>query len=237
VTVTAGARAARLSPEMAARVADLFPQARAIAWQQYQKAPHVLELDELTGIAVQGMVSAAMRWPLYCAERGYDPERWEYFGAYLSRRARGAILDYMRAADWLTRSARTRAKALRAAGQDLGAGEEELSARTGMTRQQVRSVLAAQARRPVSLDEDDTDLAGESSTEGSAVASAILAAAVAAFDSLDPVAQAVVSLRYYGALEPAEVAARLGISMGEYEAVHRQAVTAVRDAMAAEARG
>ena len=52
------------------------------------------------------------------------------------------MLDEMRSSDWVTRSMRARARALRDAGQDLGRTEDELAAATGLTRKQVRDTLA-----------------------------------------------------------------------------------------------
>lgn len=140
-----------MTPELEARILELMPQARSEAWKIFQSAPQQLDREELQSLAYLGLVMAAERWERYCAEHGYSPDATEYFAAYALRRLRGAMLDAMRSQDWVTRSVRSRAKAIRAAGQDLGATEEQISETTGLTTQQIRDTLAGVARRPVKI--------------------------------------------------------------------------------------
>ena len=57
-------------PEVRARIeeltAEILPQARAEAYKVWQRAPHVLELDELHSLALSGLAAAAARWETYC---------------------------------------------------------------------------------------------------------------------------------------------------------------------------
>src|SRR6202034_3675307 len=98
-----------------------------------QRAPHALEMDELESLALSGLAAAAARWPGYCAQNDHDPTAYQFFRAYCLRRMRGSMLDYLRSQDWVTRSARTRAKALRAAGQDRGLSDAELARASSMS--------------------------------------------------------------------------------------------------------
>lgn len=225
-----------LSPELKARIdqmaADFMPQVRAEAWKVYQRAPHALELDELVSLGHLGMTQAVNRWPAYCREHGYDPEATQYLIAYILRRVRGAMLDALRAQDWVTRSARTRAKALREAGQDQGLTDQELALASGMSVEEVRETVAAVAARPVSLDAEPHDVPAAEGTESRVVVSSILAAAVSELRRCSPYARAVVVLRYYHGCTNAEAAAVLGAEEADVARWHEAAVTAVREAMA-----
>jgi RNA polymerase sigma factor for flagellar operon FliA len=224
-----------LSEELKQRIdqmaADFMPQVRAEAWKFYQKAPHALELDELTGLGLLGMTQAVAAWPRYCHKNGFDPEATQYLIAYILRRVRGAMLDAMRGQDHMTRSARTRAKVLREAGQDLGLGDAELAERSGLTIAEVRETMAAAAARPVSLDAEPYDVPAPDGTESSVVVSSILDAASAVLRGFPPQAQAAVVLRYYYGLAPAEAAAVLGEEEAEALSWLNEAVAAMHSAM------
>lgn len=211
--------------------ADFMPQVRAEAWKVYQRAPHALELDELVGQGLLGMTQAVAAWPRYCHKNGYSPEATEYLIAYILRRVRGAMLDALRGQDWMTRSARTRAKALREAGQDLGLGDAELAARAGLTVAEVRETMVAATARPVSLDAEPYDVPSQDATESSVVVLSVLGAAHAVLREFPPQAQAAVVLRYYYGLPPAEAAAVLGEGEAEALAWLGEAVSAMHSAM------
>jgi len=222
-------------PEVSARVselvAEIMPQARGEAYKVWQRAPHALELDELHSIALTGLAQSAARWERYCHEHGHSPQAYEYFGAYAMARMRGAMLDSLRSQDWVTRSDRTRAKAIRDAGQDRGASEAELAATTGMTVAEVRSTMAAVSARPVSMDAEPHDVADDYDVESAAVVSEVLAAVTGVTRRLPPETQVLLALRYYAGRSLAEAAAALGMEPGEAGRRHAAAVLAIHDAM------
>lgn len=220
---------------MAARIAELtgeiIPQARAEAFKIWQRAPHALELDELESIALGGLAQAAARWQRYCWEKGHDPTAYEYYPAYSLRRMRGAMLDWLRSQDWVTRSARTRAKVLRDAGQDHGLTEGELSAATGLTVEEIRGTMAAVAGRPVSLDAEPHDLPGPADVEGAAVVSEVLGAAIAVIAQLPRAAREILVLRYYHGQDAAQAARGAGVTAEEGAALYADAVLKIHAEM------
>jgi RNA polymerase sigma factor for flagellar operon FliA len=211
--------------------ADFMPQVRAEAYKVYQRAPHALELDELTGLGLLGMTQAVAAWPGYCHRNGYSPAATQFLIAYILRRVRGAMLDAMRGQDHMTRSARTRVKLLREVGQDMGLGDAELAERSGLTVAEVRETMAAAAARPVSLDAELYDVPAQDGTESSVVVLSILEAATEALREFPPQAQAAVVLRYYHGLAPADAAAVLGAEEAEASEWLAQAVAAMHSAM------
>ena len=221
----------RLDPEITALVIAMMPQARSEAWKIYQAAPHALNLDELTSLAYTGLVMAGARWPLYCKERNFDPRAFNYFAAYSLRRIRGAMLDAMRSADWVTRSMRSRAKALREAGQDMGATEAELSASTGLSPRQIRDTAAGVAGRPVSFDAETHDVPDAGDVGEQVVTSGILAAALNTMNGLDAETQVVLALRYHQGRDFGQIAAALGITEQKVTALHNEGVLKIHSVM------
>lgn len=220
-----------MDPQIERLVEELLPQARSEAWKRFQSAPQQLDLDELISLAYAGLMMAAARWPAYCAQNGYDSAAVQYFAAYALRRIRGSILDAMRSSDWVTRSTRARAKALRAAGQDLGISEDELVARTGLSARQVRETLASVARRPVSMDAEPVDVAEGTDVEGQAVVHSVLEAVVAASAGLPPDVQVVLALHYHQGKDLREIAGLLGMAEARASELLTEAVLEIHDAM------
>jgi RNA polymerase sigma factor for flagellar operon FliA len=212
-------------------VAEIVPSARAEAYRVWQRAPHALEMDELESLALSGLAAAAARWPAYCAQHHHNPEAFQFFRAYVLRRMRGSMLDYLRSQDWVTRSARTRAKALRAAGQDRGLSDAELAHASGMSLEEVRGTLAAVSARPVSLDAEPHDVAGEDDVEGQAVVSEVLAAMVAVIDRLGEPTATILVLHFYHGLAVAELAVVVGVAEDEAARLHQSAILNIHQAM------
>jgi RNA polymerase sigma factor FliA len=227
----AGPDGSGLDPEIRRLVIELMPQARSEAWKVFSSAPHALDLDELTSLAYTGLMMAAARWPTYCQANGYNPGATNYFAAYSLRRIRGAMLDAMRSADWVTRSMRAKAKVLRDAGQDLGRSEAELAEQTHLTPKQIRDTLAGVAARPVSFDAEPHDVPDSGDVEGQVVVSGILDEVVKAMDRMDPETRVILALRFHRGLEFREIAEALGITEQRVTELHNAGVLAVHAVM------
>jgi RNA polymerase sigma factor FliA len=217
--------------EISRLVTEIMPQARGEAWRVWQRAPHALELDELHSLALSGLAHAAARWQEYCASRGHDPHATNYFGAYATQRMRGSMLDAMRSQDWVTRSARTKAKQLREAGQDLGRTDEELARATGMSVKEVRETMAVVASKPVSIDAEPHDVADQADVEGMAVVASVLYDVDRVCRSLPPGQQAVLALHYFHGVSFPEIASSLDVKEETVHSLHQEAVLKVHEAM------
>lgn len=90
----------RLDQKSSELVAEYFPLARAIARQTHARLPKGVELDDLVSAAVMGLMDAVER---------YDASRGVAFKAYAKHRIQGAVLDSLRATDWVPRAVRRRA--------------------------------------------------------------------------------------------------------------------------------
>jgi RNA polymerase sigma factor for flagellar operon FliA len=209
---------------------------QSLAQQVWRTAPHALELDELIGIANVGLVAAARRWQIYCAEQGHDPLALQYFKPYVVRRVYGSMIDAIRQADYASRSLRTRAKALQAAGQDKGATEAELAARSGLTVKQVRATIRGMAQRPVSIEAEDLDPLASGEVEGDAFTTDLLEHVIGTIRDLEPEQQVVLTLHYFQGLQLRQIAKEMGISESRASQLHARAVLAVHEQMVETAR-
>ncbi len=90
------------APDSAAEVAEYLPLVRRIALHLHRKCPANVQLDDLIASGAVGLLDALRR---------SGPDRGKPFQFYASTRIRGAILDELRALDWLSRSERLAARA------------------------------------------------------------------------------------------------------------------------------
>ncbi len=217
-------------------IAEHLGLAHSLARQVWRTAPHALELDELIAIANLGLVSAAQRWTPYCEENQFSPAALEYFKTFAVRRIYGAMMDAIRQADWATRSLRTRAKLLQAAGQDKGLTDAELAERTGLSVGEVRSTVRGMAQRPVSLEAEEIEPSSRQDVESSVLVSSVLDDVVDTIRRLPDEEQVVVVLHYHRGLQLQEVAQAMGVTESRASQLHARAVLAVHEAMVAAVR-
>lgn len=88
------------SPERAT-VTQYLPLVERVARRMARRLPCNIALDDLVGAGSLGLIDAVRR---------FDPARATSFTAYAELRIRGAILDHLRALDWLPRGVRASVK-------------------------------------------------------------------------------------------------------------------------------
>ncbi len=82
------------------QILDHYPMVRAMAYRIYQRLPRQVDVDDLISAGVLGLIAACQR---------YDASRSVPFDTYARHRVRGAIVDALRAMDWVPRSVRRKA--------------------------------------------------------------------------------------------------------------------------------
>ena len=80
-------------------VRDFLPIIRRIATELVLRNPGAMDVEDLTSAGVMGLLSAITR---------YDPSREIKFRTFAEYRIRGAMLDELRAMDWVPRSVRAK---------------------------------------------------------------------------------------------------------------------------------
>jgi RNA polymerase sigma factor for flagellar operon FliA len=127
-----------------------LPLAKAQSLLFHRRLPGEVELDDVTGAAVEG---------LRLAVRGYDPGVGVRFETYCSSRIRGAIMDLLRSTDRLPRLMRARTSHLNRCREELTSAvgrppaDEEVAAYMGVSAEKFGDfALAAGAAKIKSLD-------------------------------------------------------------------------------------
>ncbi len=129
-----------------ALIMEYAPLIKFIAQKIAVRLPSHIELDDLISSGVIGLMDAIEK---------YDPKRDNKFKTYAEFRIRGAILDELRAQDWVPRSVRDKAKMLDKTMVELEsalgrtATDEEVAAKLGCSMDEFYDLI--NQVRPVSV--------------------------------------------------------------------------------------
>ena len=215
-----------------------LPKVKYIADRMAAKLPPSIELDDLYGAGVIGLIDAVER---------FDESRGVAFTTFAEMRVRGAILDNLCSLDWASRSTRKRAKEVQAAydtlEQETGDSptEESISDYLRSSVAELREALQEmRGLKIANLDECDQETGLSlaemvSDTAATQIESMerseqrkLLAVAV---DDLPEKERLVIALYYVEELTMKEVAAVLGVTESRVSQLKSQAAARLRAAL------
>ncbi len=249
VTPRAGARLAKRSPEPPRPVAPLkvvtynknellqrfAPLVRHVVERVATTLPRNVDHEDLYSAGVLGLLDAHAK---------FDPGKGVKFETYAVWRIKGAVLDQLRALDWVSRSMRRKARNLdgitRKLDQKLGraASEDEVAREMKMTRSEFYRLLDhVRGAVLVSLDESRSGEDQEPSTladhlpdpnavdvEARLEDEQSRLVILRTLDQLPEQERLVVSLYYYERMTLNEIGRALGISESRVSQVHSRAM-------------
>jgi RNA polymerase sigma factor for flagellar operon FliA len=234
-----GADAPVLTDEQRQLVRDHLPVVGYLVSEIITRVPPQVQRDDLT---------SAGQLALVLASRSYDPATGVPFGHYARTRIRGALLDELRAADWASRGARSRAKRLAQAEERLAAELGRWPSDAELARElkaDLASIPAVRhdAHRSVvlSLDqlvevtgsaEDHTDQEGHVPDPAqSLLVSERLRYLKAAVEALPERLRLVVEQYFLGERPMTEIARELGVTESRVSQLRAEALTLLRDGL------
>ncbi|MDQ6826621.1 MAG: FliA/WhiG family RNA polymerase sigma factor [Candidatus Eremiobacteraeota bacterium] len=200
--------------------------------------PPNVEVNDLINDGIVGLIDAIEK---------YDDERGVKFETYAITRINGAILDALRALDWVPRAVRQRARELERVSQDLevtlgrSPSDEEVAQQMGITlkelnavSQRIRgtSVLSLEEHSPNEKGYDvplvDTLTDADSDVTSAVEKREIVASLVRAVSELSSQEKTVISLYYFDGLNLKEIKSALNVSESRVSQIHAQAVIHLR---------
>lgn len=234
----------RASGDLAVRerlILHYSPLVQYVAGRIGAGLPPSVEVSDLVSYGVFGLIDAIEK---------FDPDRATKFESYAITRIRGAILDGLRAIDWMPRSLRHKARDVQNAYAALQSRlhrtptEPEVAAELRLTEPQLQSLFRQLAfANVVALDEFLTPsrdggtplslretLADTHAEDPLAAVEAVeirrlIATAIAALPSRE---QTVITLYYYEHLKLAEIGRVLGVTESRACQLHTKAVLQLR---------
>ncbi len=206
-------------------VMQYAPLVKYVAGRIRTRLPESVDQDDLVSDGVLGLMDAIER---------FDPERGLTFQTFAVPRIRGAIIDGMRAMDFVPRSVRDKLRAIQQAQVALEARlgripeDTEVAHETGLSLHQVRDLVKQASGSHANL--DDFDLADELSSTTDAVVEEgdVNASLMRVVDELTERDQVVIALYYYEGLTLAEIGRVLGVTESRVSQVHSRATASLR---------
>lgn len=225
---------------------EYLPMIRYHAGQLIRRVPNSVEMDDLIDAGVLGLLDSAQR---------FDHSRDIQFKTFAAYRVRGAMIDYIREFDWLSRGLRDSSKQLQHAMLELEhsygrpAEEAEIATHLGLsieeyrTRlQQVRGMAVVYFDDLPVYSEDDDSIDILESLEGSIEQMPEHQAAMRQFadrladciEALPARERVLLTLYYFEELNMKEVALVLDLTESRVSQIHSQMVLRMRGMLGLE---
>lgn len=216
-------------------VVHYTPLVRTVACRVADGLPSHVEHADLVQSGVLGLIDAVER---------FDPERCPRFESYAAQRIRGAILDELRAQDWVPRTVRGRARELESAQERLegrllrAATVSELAAEMGVPVRELHGLFQVQLVSVEALDESSGGVSELLADDGALDPMAVvqdhetlrqLAVAVAQLSERD---RTVIRLYYLENRTLAEIGRLLGVTESRVCRLHSRLVGRLRGQLA-----
>jgi RNA polymerase sigma factor for flagellar operon FliA len=220
-------------------ITHFAPLVTQIATRMIGRLPDSVELADLVSYGMFGLIDAIQKFEV---ERGYK------FETYAATRVRGSIIDELRAADWVPRSVRSKARAVETATRSLEqhllrqVTDSDVAKELGWATAEVRTVRAQVALSHIGA--LDSFGMGDDATMFDSVASlavpgaassvevrethALLATAVQGVRDRE---QQVLRLYYYENLTLAQIGQILGVTESRVSQIHSAAVKKLRESL------
>ena len=211
-------------------IEDYLPLVKIVAGRLGMHFPNYIDREDFINNGIFGLVQAIER---------YDAEKGVKFETFATLRIRGAMLDAIRAQDWLPVSVRQKARQIQTVVQKLedqlgrAAMDEEIAVAMGIEVAELQQLWGqVQAATLVPLEEFSRT--EEAADNGSITSfAAIEAEAVRktlgdAIDSLPEKERLVVSLYYYEELTLKEISLLMNLSEARISQLHTKAILRLR---------
>ncbi len=213
-------------------IEEHFDLAVGMARRMARRLPTSVAREDLESAALLGLTEAAAR---------YDDSRQEPFMGFAIKRVRGAILDYLRRNDLLTRRGRRAAREVNEARRDLEAKtgravtDGEIAAHLGLSDDEFQSAYAnVRDVGLVSISElGGLPRSSQTRTPKECIESQqIRSALVRSLAKLDERAQLILACYYQEGLNLREIGELLGVSESRVSQLHSSALAILRAALA-----
>jgi RNA polymerase sigma factor for flagellar operon FliA len=225
------------------------PLVKYVAGRLGSGLPAHVDDEDLVSYGLLGLIGAIER---------YDPDRDVKFETYAIARIRGAIIDELRALDWVPRSVRSRARDIERAIAELESKlgrvptDEEIATKLGLTEEELDEALSEISRSSIAALDELWTISGSSGDQVAlidtiedpeapdpqgALSQTELREAIAdAIARLPEREKLVVTLYYYEELTLREIGEVLGVTESRVSQLHTKAILRLKARLAGSAQ-
>ena len=207
-----------------------LPLVKRIANHLAVKLPSHIEIDDLIQVGLIGLLKA---------KEDYQADSGATFSTYATIRIRGAMMDELRARDWLPRSVQKNlgkvAKAVQGAEQRLGRApmDSEVASELGISLGDYHELLGDVSLARLTPVEDVETVAGDLEPDREVIESLRATALSDAIKDLPEKEQLMMSLYYVDNLNLKEIGLVLEVSESRVSQIHGQAIARLKSRLKA----
>jgi RNA polymerase sigma factor for flagellar operon FliA len=214
-----------------------MPLVRSVVDRMRASLPPHVDVEDLYSVGLLGLIQALRR---------FDPTLGVTFASYATMRIRGAVLDELRRADWMSRSLRVKAKKLTdviaSIEQRVGrpATEAEVAEELGISSEEYSHLL--DELRPLSYveldsgagEEEDSSMhdlvpdENQTTASDQAMKNELIKLVVDRLQKLPEMQRKILAMYYFDNLRLAEIAKVFGVTESRICQIHTQAVLSLK---------
>lgn len=207
-------------------VVAYLPALRALAFRLKERLPSSIDVNDLISIGVEEMIKLASR---------YEKEQNNSFWGFVKKRVYGAMLDYLRSLDIMSRNNRKIIKDIDTLIDEYYQKYEEepddkyLAQRLNLEVEKVKEVRQAHAVSYVLPLDEQVNCYAEDNTLEKIEKQALLDKVSEVLETLKEREQLIIQLYYYEELNLKEISEMLGISESRISQIHKKLLRKLRE--------
>lgn len=215
-----------LKKEQDELVVSYLPALRALAFRLKERLPSSIDVNDLISIGVEEMIKLASR---------YEKEQNNSFWGFVKKRVYGAMLDYLRSLDVMSRNNRKIIKDIDTLIDEYYQKYEEepddkyLAQRLNLEVEKVKEVRQAHAVSYVLPLDEQVNCYAEDNTLEKIEKQALLDKVSEVLETLKEREQLIIQLYYYEELNLKEISEMLGISESRISQIHKKLLRKLRE--------
>lgn len=211
-------------------VLQYMPALRAMAFRLKERLPNTVDVNDLIGTGVEEMIKLSRR---------YDKEQNDSFWGFAKKRVYGAMLDFLRSLDVISRTSRTLVKSINAAIDEYfnehedEPSDEFLANKLGEDVEKIRDARGVSSIITLLPLDDQIELSGGGDTFERVEKEDLIEKIERILQKFNEREQLIIQLYYYEELSSKEISEILQVSESRISQIHKRLLEKIRENLGA----
>lgn len=211
-------------------VLQYMPALRAMAFRLKERLPNTVDVNDLIGTGVEEMIKLSRR---------YDKEQNDSFWGFAKKRVYGAMLDFLRSLDVISRTSRTLVKSINAAIDEYfnehedEPSDEFLAKKLGEDVEKIRDARGVSSIITLLPLDDQIELSGGGDTFERVEKEDLIEKIERILQKFNEREQLIIQLYYYEELSSKEISEILQVSESRISQIHKRLLEKIRENLGA----
>lgn len=211
-------------------VLQYMPALRAMAFRLKERLPNTVDVNDLIGTGVEEMIKLSRR---------YDKEQNDSFWGFAKKRVYGAMLDFLRSLDVISRTSRTLVKSINAAVDEYfnehedEPSDEFLANKLGEDVDKIRDARGVSSIITLLPLDDQIELSGGGDTFERVEKEDLIEKIERILQKFNEREQLIIQLYYYEELSSKEISEILQVSESRISQIHKRLLEKIRENLGA----